>query len=274
MPTDLPLTFHWSPSLVDSAPDPETFTAACRAAEAAGFESVHVPARICFSEALRLATAAGNEALDIKFRIGWDFAGALASLRGAELKNAWEVLQGRVIVHMSFGSEEPARNGNYLSAGGFIASLRALFPDSAPAFEVEGDSAEAAFLAIKHGDCLWRRPHRANQVYADALPVLHFGKDVGLVSRVVARETRQEALDAVAGITEPEWIAPYLCVAAGTATLVGSYEGVADAVREFNRNGISRLLLREAPGQPEEMARFAANVMPLIHRLKSGALPE
>lgn len=45
---------------------------------------------------------------------------------------------------------------------------------------IEGDSAEAAVLAVKHADCLILSPRSPEQMYADALPVLHLGKQVGV----------------------------------------------------------------------------------------------
>jgi hypothetical protein len=45
---------------------------------------------------------------------------------------------------------------------------------------IEGDSAEAAVLAIKHADCLILSPRSPEQMYADALPILHLGKQVGV----------------------------------------------------------------------------------------------
>jgi hypothetical protein len=45
---------------------------------------------------------------------------------------------------------------------------------------IEGDSADAAVLAIKHADCLILSPRSPEQMHADALPVLHLGKQVGM----------------------------------------------------------------------------------------------
>ncbi|HEV2687746.1 MAG TPA: hypothetical protein VGV35_04305, partial [Bryobacteraceae bacterium] len=241
--------------------DTGEFIRICRDAEAAGIESVHVPIASPLSDALALATAAGTEVPHVGFRIGWHFDGVLASLVGRELKKAWETLGGRLIIHMSLGGDEPAVNGNYLSAGEFIANCRRLFTESeAPRFDVEGQTAEAAFLAIKHGDCLWRLPNRPNQVYADALPVLHFGKEAGLIASVIARETREEAVDA-APTPLPEH-----------AAVIGSFDEVARTIHGFKKNGISQFLIRELPGGPE-MVCFGARVLPLIRAIESGQAP-
>src|SRR5262249_24573624 len=188
-----PIRFHWSPFINQDSPDPARFIEFCRCADTTGVESVHVPMVSDLSQALELAVVAGAKTKHIRFRIGWDFNGVLASLLGQELKNAWATLRGRLVVHMSFCSDEAVLNGDFEKAGEFLADCRRIFPEfESPEFDVEGETAEAAFLAIKHADCLWRIPNRPNQVYADALPVLHFGKQVGLLTSVIARETRQE----------------------------------------------------------------------------------
>jgi alkanesulfonate monooxygenase len=148
----------------------------------------------------------------------------------------------------------------------------------APEIHVEGQTAEAAFFAIKHADCLWRLPSRPNQVYADALPVLHFGKETGLVSSIIARATRQEALDAAAillpefrdSVDDPaSWITPYLWTGGvpGRVTMLGSFEELAEAIYGFKQNGISQFLFR---GWPDggEMAHFGNGVLPLVRKFE------
>ena len=271
--TKSPIELHWSLSFDNNPQDASGFTEACRAAEAAGFASIHVPVRTCASEALRLAIGAGAQSDAIRFRIGWDFGASLASLRGRELQQAWSILRGRLIVHLMVGVGEAAENGIYRSAAEFIGNLRASFRDSeSPPFEVEGQTAEAAFLAIKHANCLWRLPHRAGQVYADALPVLHFGKPVGLVCTAIASAKTGEAVRQASEMCrESEWITPNLCVGRGEAVLAGSAIEIAHLIEEYHRQGISRLLLR---GGAEEMAHFAREVMPRIQMPPSGTEPD
>jgi hypothetical protein len=245
-------------------------------------ESVHVPAATSLSDALALARIAGRETTQVRFRIGWDFRDVLASLLGRELKDACDALPGRLIVHMIFGSGEPSLNVR--SAGEFIANCRALFRElEAPAFHVEGETAEAAFVAIQQADCLWRLPHRPNRVYADALPVLHFGKEAGLLTWVIGRESRQEALEAAASLLPDHaterlddpacWIGPDLWTGTASgrsgkmAALVGSFEEIARAVHGFKSRGISQILVREWPGRHETVC-FGERVMPLIRALE------
>jgi hypothetical protein len=225
-----------------------------------------------------LAVLEGSGTRHLGFRLNWVSGPGSPSDLGP-LKDLWDFLGGRLIVHTYF-----ALDCDLLRAGEFIINCRQYFSSrNAPKFDVEGESAEAAFLTIKQADCLWRRPHRPAQVYADALPVLHFGKEVGLVSLVLARETREEALALAAGllpansIEEPAnrssgWITACLWIGDITglgeqAALIGSFDEVAGAIYGFKRSGISQFLVRECPGQ-NEMPAFAMGVLPRIRALE------
>lgn len=277
------LRFHWSPCRDDSASDSLPFIAMCQDAEEAGLESVHVPIGSCLSNALELAKAAGTESVHVKFRVGWDFAGVLTTLFGRELKKASEILGDRIIVHMCFRGEQ-AVDASTHAAAEFIASCRDLFANAAgPRFDVEGQTSEAAFLAIKRASCLWRLPHRPNQIYADALPLLHFGKELGLLCYVIARDAREHALTdatrllprhAVAQLDDlASWTTPYLWTGMldekgeEGAILVGSFEEVARALHGFKESGITQCMIRDWPGQ-QEMMRFGTKVLPLVRALE------
>jgi hypothetical protein len=277
MPAQTPIRFHWSRRRDGNSDGVDEFVRFCHDAEAVGVESVHVPIESSLSDALALARAAGKHASSVRFRIGWDFGGVLASLSGRELLTTWDALQGRLIVHMSFAKAEPAINGDTPAASEFIANCRALFGKSqVPQFDVQGETAEAAFLAIKHGDCLWRSPDRPRQVFADALPVLHFGKEVGMFASIIARNSREEALDAAATLLQEHtmhgsyvWIGRTAGSPNTTPALVGSFEWVARAIHEFKASGISQFLIREWPGR-REMTCFGSRILPLVRALESG----
>jgi alkanesulfonate monooxygenase SsuD/methylene tetrahydromethanopterin reductase-like flavin-dependent oxidoreductase (luciferase family) len=286
MRVETPIQFHWSPLPDEDWHDAARFVNLCRCAEESGFESVHVPVASDLSDALALATVAGMETNHVRFRIGWDFDGVLRSLFGREVKEAWTALQGRLIFHMSFGSEDATRNGRFGQAADFLENCRRLFNQlEFPEFDVEGETAEAAFLAIKHATCLWRLANRPDQVYADALPVLHFGKRVGLLSSVIARETRQEALDTAANLLpsnaveqreDPSsWLTPYLWTGLvsgwpGKATaFVGSFEEVARSIHGFKKKGILQFLIREWSDE-QEMFSFGTRVLSLVREMEAG----
>jgi hypothetical protein len=239
----------------------------------AGIGSLHVPVADDLSAALSLAVIAGSATSRLCFRVGWEFTGVLASLRGCDLHEASHSLGGRLIVHMRF--PESTSDRDYDAMAELIGNLLAALPQSvAPLFEVEGESAEAAFLAIRQSDCLWRLPHRPAQTYADALPILHFGKEVGVHCYTIARETCEEAREEAAArltasnaTTEGRWITPRVWRDSTTAVLAGSFEEVARAIREYRDYGVSHLLVREWPGR-EEGRCFAARILPLLRSME------
>jgi alkanesulfonate monooxygenase SsuD/methylene tetrahydromethanopterin reductase-like flavin-dependent oxidoreductase (luciferase family) len=282
MDTEHSLRFHWSACASD---EPVAFLPICRDAERLGLESVHIPIATPLPDALALAVSAGRETERIRFRVGCDFNRILASLTGRELKIATEALGSRLIIHMAFDVEDSARNASFLSAGEFIANCRKLFPNGqAPQFDVEGEAPEAAFLAIKHADCLWRWAQSPNQAYADALPVLHFGKNAGLITLVIARQTRAQALESAVGFlpeiniepasnpafeVTPDLQANIISTGGAKAAIVGSCEGVARTIHGFKKHGILHFLLRDRPGY-QDIAGFGERVLPLIRAIESG----
>jgi hypothetical protein len=280
---DFPLRIHWSTA--SSAPQPEfpEFLRVARLAEAGGLVSVHVPLYTSPSQALRWAGTAAAEMSGISFRIGAEFTRTLEDLRGETLLKAASELPGRIILHVLFPEDKDCPLTLH-TAKEFVANLRALFPVAdAPHFDVEGQSAAAAFLAIQRGDCLWRLPHTAEQIYADALPVLHFGKHVGLTAYVVARETREHAND-IAPDLLPEpcadhwydanvwnsihvWSSAGLA-AGGTAAIVGSYDEVAAVLHSFKACGITQVMLRELRWG-RELGGFTNEVLPRLRAIES-----
>jgi alkanesulfonate monooxygenase len=284
MPKEFSTRFHWGSPADQTWRDPIRFIDVCRRAEQAGFESVQVPVASRLAEALTLAMAAATETRDVRFRIACECSGMPDPLWGTELRDACAALEGRLILHVGLGDDGASSgDGHFARAGRFLDYCRGLFPGSAgPDLDVEGQTAEAAFLAIKQSDRLWRRPDWPTTVDADALPVLHFGKQVGLVGSLVARETRRDALEAAA-VLIPEaadrlddsafWAAPYLWIggasapAGETAVLIGSFEEIARAIRRYEKGGISSLLIRGWGAQKideREMAIVGAGVLPRI----------
>jgi alkanesulfonate monooxygenase SsuD/methylene tetrahydromethanopterin reductase-like flavin-dependent oxidoreductase (luciferase family) len=190
------------------------------------------------------------ETSSIKFRIGIGCdAGGMAPAEWArEVAKARAILGTRLLIHLRLDNAE--------SVGWAREFLDQLQESERPEIHVEGETAQAAFLAIQRADCLWRLPGRPEQIYADALPVLHFGKEVGLVSSIIARATRQEALEAAA--LQPE-----------STAMIGSFEEVAEAVHGFKRKSISQFLFHGWPSR-QELLYFGSGVLPLVRALEGG----
>jgi hypothetical protein len=255
------------------------FLQLCQEAERLGIDSIHIPVSDSLSDALALAASTGIATKRIGFRIGWGVDGVLGSLRGRDLLEASRVLPGRLIIHMSFDDHTPPER--CAAAREFIVNCQVYFGTAeTPRFDVEGESAEAAFLGIQYGGCLWRRPHRANQVYADALPVLHLGKESGLVSFVVTRESRQLALEAAAKLAMKReldeagnWITRSLWRGRGQngeqlTALIGAAEEIVAAIDEFGKAGISHFQIREWPDR-QELKHCPAEVGRLIRAFET-----
>ena len=241
---ELPLRFHWSPYPDENSGDATAFIDFCRQAEGSGVESVYV-------HEMALASAAGMETSVIKFRIGIGCGvdGMAPAEWAREVVKARAILGTRLLIHLRLDSAE-----SVAWAGEFLDRL---VESERPEIHVEGETAQAAFLAIQRADCLWRLPGRPEQVYADALPVLHFGKEVGLVSSIIARATRQEALEAAAALhTE-------------STAMIGSFEEVAEAVHGFKRKSISQFLFHGWPDR-QELLYFGSGVLPLVRALEGG----
>jgi hypothetical protein len=212
-----PLRFHWSSE--DRTP-----------VEWAGMESMVADS---MEEAERLAAAT-----NLAFRIPYDDRLISGRLDPRRLIVSWK------IAHADVDATAAA-----------MARCRAIFPGAA--IEVEGDTTDAAWIAIKHADRLFRLADRLEQAYADALPVMHMGVEVGLTAFVIARRTRDEAVDAAGELFGTRGV------------LAGSFAGVAEALAAYGRKGISHILIRHRPGH-DDLTAFAEGVLPRVREWEQG----
>ncbi len=280
--------FHWGSPADQAMRDPARFVDDCRRAATAGFESVEVPMTGSVADGLSLATTTAAALDDLRFRLTCPTPALLGALLADEtLKDARAALEGRLILHVRMDEDAGAADGGVTEAGTVLASVRRLFPGSKRLeLDVEGQSAEAACLAIRHADRLWRQPARPAMVDGDASPVLHFGTEVGLVASLVARETRCEALDAASSLFDhtvdlasdsASWTAPCVWADGGhtpgvrTVVLIGSFDELAETIRRYARGGISSFLIRGwgvRDVDEREMAIFGSEILPRVQRLE------
>lgn len=262
-----------------SSEDEVKFLSNCDFAESAGFESIEIPSTNSFSSALRCAVTAGERYSRLSFRLSGNLESVLESLRGREVLDASEALNGRLIVHVRMPDEDDCRGASFRAAQEFLANLRRESPvHGTPRIDIEGDSTTAAYLAIKWADCLWLTAHRPRRVLADALPVLHFGKEVGLRLRVIGGETREEAVHAAAlpmhHLEQPDhWLTHALWrnpeEESPEPFMIASTRDAARALLEYRDAGISRFLISDADGTVR--TRFAHQILPLIRAVESGS---
>jgi hypothetical protein len=286
-------SFHWGAPADWTWRKPARFADVCRRAARAGFESVDISQAPGIADAIALAAGAAAAIPDLRFRFTYPTPASLgAALVDDGLKDACAALSGRLIVHVNMNDDDCSRDERVAETTAALELCRRLIADSPGAeLDVEGQSAEAAFLAIKHADRLWRLPASPTMVDSDAWPVLHFGTEVGLVTSLVARETKNEALAAASVLLRDasdladdsaSWIAP--CVWGGggsapkarTAVLIGSFDELAQTIHRYARGGISSLLIR-GWGLDEvderEMAIVGAGVLPLVRRWEESRPP-
>lgn len=239
--------------------DHEQFLADCDFAQPAGFASIEIPARGDFSSAFQSAVTAGESYRRLIFRVAGDLSGMLESLRGREAFEAAEALNGRLIVHFRMPDDDDCRSAGVRAAQEFLGSLRRQgSAHGMPLIEIEGDSTSAAYLAIKWADCLWRTTHRTQRVFADALPILHLGKHVGLCLRMIAAPATKEATDvAASAISSPEEL------------MIASDQEFASSILEYRDAGISQFLISDVDGT-DAPRHFARHVLPLIQASECG----
>jgi alkanesulfonate monooxygenase SsuD/methylene tetrahydromethanopterin reductase-like flavin-dependent oxidoreductase (luciferase family) len=284
----LPLRFHWHPP--ENLLEADKLTAVSQHAEECGFESVVVPAAL-FSEKLLIPFAIVSKATKkIKFLAKCEFGSVPKRDLMQQISKILELAAAQAAIYLpfdrvgkSFCAEGATAEEYYSSIHEFLREYN-LLPKPRPEIFVEGASAEAAELAIKFADCLWLLPKRAEQIYSDALPVLHMGKEVGLHASLIARETAEEAHSVAAKLLpdgqtkDRESPESGSCLSVGTPSqycpdgiaFAGSFKEVAEALMSYKEKGISQFLFSGSPDQPE-MAYFARGVLPIVRRLEARA---
>jgi alkanesulfonate monooxygenase SsuD/methylene tetrahydromethanopterin reductase-like flavin-dependent oxidoreductase (luciferase family) len=227
------------------------------------------------ADAIGLVTAAARAIGGVRFRLTRPTPASLGeALADAKVTDACAALAERLILHVKTDDDDES---DVAEAVAVLESCRRRFTGSAgPEVNVEGQSAEAAFIAIKQADRLWRRPARPTMVDGDARPVLHFGTQVGLVTSMVARETTSEALAAAAVLfpdadfaSDTSWAAHCVWVNDRATALVGSFDELAGTIERYERAGISSFLIRGWGVQDiddREMAIIGSRVLPLLRR--------
>ena len=102
------------------------------------------------------------------------------------------------------GGGEVNFQGRYYRIEGGRLNTPFIAPDrTSPEIFVGGSSEQAARLAARHADCLWRFPDVEERLAPEIRPVLEAGKEVGLLVSLIARPTRQEALAAAEALVAP-----------------------------------------------------------------------
>jgi|SRR5580765_676859 alkanesulfonate monooxygenase len=309
----------------------------CRHAEKNGIESMLMAIGFTRPDPLQLAIAIGLQTEKIKFMVACRSGLISPTFCVQQLNTASAFLPGRMLLNIVCGHtpHEMRYYGDFLDhderyrrTGEFLTVCRGLwerkFPysfsgeyyrienarlhtpfagdgASGPEIFIGGNSAEATGLAIRHGSCLWRFPAAPADLEEQISPVLRHGVEAGLLTAIIARPTRDEALAAASALIanvgaeartvhqqfaakvdsqgfrsvyemamgNSAWITPWLWtgavpyLGAPSIALVGSFEEIADAIMVYKQCGVTQFLLMGWSDQ-EEMDYFGSGVLPLV----------
>jgi alkanesulfonate monooxygenase len=314
----------------------------CRAAEESGIDSLLMAFGFTRPDPIALSAALGMETTRIKFMIACRSGICSPILFVQQINTISALTEGRVCINMVTGhsphelryygdfldhDERYARTREFLIVchmlwenqspvtfrGQYyqVEDARVNTPfisseQSAPEIYLGGNSLMAEELAREQADCLWRFPDRPEQLRLTVRSFLDCGKEVGLLVSLLARPTREQALeDAYIMLAEigdnaktahrefaeksdsvgfrrnfqiadrgEEWLTPCLWTGAipylgpPAIALVGSYSDVANAILEYKDIGISQFLFMGWPDL-DEMENFSQEILPLVRSKES-----
>jgi alkanesulfonate monooxygenase len=329
---------------LSGVPDLEALVRFCRHAEECEFESLLTAFSFARPDPLTLASALGMHTTRIKFMVAVRSGTISPTLFVQQVNTVSALTGGRICVNVVAGhtpdelhyygdflthDERYARTDEFLAVcnafwrrdgdvhfdgahyrveGGKL-NVPFLAPDrSYPELFIGGNSALAADLAIRHGDCLWRMPEPVEAMGPLTERVLQAGKEVGILTSIIARPTNEDAAEAARALVaeigaearathqqiernldsvaframyamardDSEWPAPYLWtgavpyLGAPSIALVGSFDEMAETLLAYKGVGISQFLFLGWPDL-EEMTLFHQEVLPRVRALEAEA---
>lgn len=319
-------------------PDPELQIEFCRHAEECGIDSLLVDFGFAKPDPMLLAARIGPATEKIKFILAYRSGLFTPTMFVQQINTLSALIQGRILLNIvaGYSPEEQRAYGDFLShderyerTHEFLAICKAFWngerevnfsgkyyqiekgslktpyisPDRKfPEIIVGGGSVAARQLAMAQGTCWMQLADAPEKMQEDVAAVTARGVEAGVRVCVIARSTRQEALEAAESLIagsdygrklagskeffaktdsvsfkqayqkgESEWLTPTLWTGAvrmqgpTAIALVGSTEEVASAFLEYKAIGISQFILAGWP-KLEEMVRFGREVLPLIRK--------
>lgn len=334
-----------SRAALSGMPDLEAHVEFCRQAEASGIESLLVAFGFHRADPIALASALGMRTETIKFMVACR-SGIVSPVYFVQQVNSVAALTGgRICVnivaghspheHRYYGDFLPhderyrrtdefwtichalwRREGPVSFEGTYyrVEEARLNIPfvadgdgRTAPEIYLGGNSELAGELAAKHASCLLRLPEAPERMASQIRPLLKRGTEVGLLVSMIARPSRQEAVEAAGAMLETvgeqakevhkefgrksdsvaftstyamaeesSWLTPYLWtgavpyLGAPAISLVGSPDDIAAAILEYARIGVSQFLFMGWP-DIEAMTYFGQEILPRVRALEKRA---
>jgi alkanesulfonate monooxygenase len=318
-------------------PDLEAQLAFCRAAEEVGIHSLLTDFGWAKPDPILLATALGMSTRSIGFIVAYRSGLICPTSFVQQLNTLSCLIEGRFSLNIVAGHspEEQHYYGDWLEHDDryarteeFLGICRALWSgqrgitaagqhyrveDSRlntpfrstygrtfPELFIAGNSAQARTLAMAQGTCWMQIATTPREMAATGREILAAGVELGARMSVIARETREEAIDAAHALIgksrpfdhrraehsfvrnsdsasiastfalgEHEWLTPYLWTGAVRShgapaiALVGAAEDVAAGILEYVEAGVSQFILSGWP-KLDEMVFFGRTVLPLV----------
>jgi alkanesulfonate monooxygenase len=323
-------------------PDLDAQTRFCRAAEESGIDSVLVDFGWSKPDPILLAGALGAAAGKVKFIIAHRSGLTCPTSFVQQVNTLSSLIAGRFSLNIVAGHspDEQRSYGDFLNhderyerTEEFLSICHAFWKRNGPvAFDgrhyrvengrlntpfvssertfpelyIAGNSEAAERLAITQGSCWMRLAEPPEAVAGHAVKMLRCGKEIGLRCSVIARRTREEALNAarelLAGadtkhddhltesrfvrksdsvsinhlfaLAETEWLSKWLWTGAVRShgapaiAIVGSAAEVAGALLEYGDAGVSQFIISGWP-KLEEMIFFGREVLPRVREAES-----
>jgi alkanesulfonate monooxygenase len=173
-----------------------------------------------------------------------------------------------------------------------------------PYVYIGGSSDQARQLAVKHADCLLRVVEPPEQLAPKIEPALDAGIEVGLITNLIVRPTRDEALAAGHSLAEnagergkaavaewrakttesvgfneiyrlaedrSSWLSPYLWtglvpyMGPMAISLVGGPDEIVEAIFEYRALGVTQFMFQARPDLPT-LEFFGTDVLPRIRQ--------
>ena len=315
-------------------PDLDAQVDFCRAAEEAGIDSLLTDFGFAKPDPILLAASLGIPTEKIKFIIAYRSGLMSPATFVQQLNTLSTLIEGRFSLNIvaGYSPQEQRSYGDFLShderyerTTEFLSICRSFWTNNGevsfdgkyyriengrlgtpfvngdrtfPEILVSGSSPPAKKLAIECGTCWMRLADTPDRLRSETLEMARH-VDVGLRLAVIARPTREEAMQFASSLidglevkqqekrlvqasdsvsiretyelADTEWLSDCMWTGAVRAygptsiALVGSSEEVASAFIEYKRIGVSQFILAGWP-KLSEMVRFGREVLPLIRQ--------
>jgi alkanesulfonate monooxygenase len=324
-------------------PDPDLQASFCRYAEESGIDSLLVDFGFAKPDPMLLAAVLGRATEKIKFILAYRSGLFSPTMFVQQINTLSALIEGRLLLNIvaGYSPEEQRAYGDFLShderyerTEEFLAVCRAFWQGGEvnfsgkhyrvekgslktsfaaperkfPEIIIGGGSAAAQQLATRQGTCWMQLADAPEKIQQACSAALAEGIEVGLRVCLIARPTREEALQAaqaliaendygrkLAGGREfftktdsvsfkkayqlggTEWLTPTLWTGAvrvqgpTAIALVGSPGEIASAILDYKKIGISQFIFSGWP-KLDEMVYFGRAVLPLV-RQKEHEMP-